>query len=318
MKTTATLQTFTNLPSDDIIEQLQPKNTATNQFFYRSVTGMMFHAGEITPSQNLTSHRLVQPYTSLVVVLSGKVDFSIGNTHYQLSADSCPVCCLVNVAEENIFCRYLFANQSTQKITISNIRAWLSHLDKPHQDFFNKTNVYQWQGDDELMAIYHNLCQQHNTQSTQLFHKDALIFALLDRLWGKFSQNYLNNLNANNLVLEKNDDKKQQNFTKITLEQLNTAWDLGHHKVSDLAKHFAISERWLQRYFKTHFQMTGKQWLTQKNMQRASQWLLIDNLPIKEVAYRCGYSQVANFNQAFKAYYQTTPAKYIHKHKDWL
>lgn len=55
-----------------------------------------------------------------------------------------------------------------------------------------------------------------------------------------------------------------------------------------------------------------------KNMQRASQWLLIDNLPIKEVAYRCGYSQVANFNQAFKAYYHTTPAKYIHKHKDWL
>ncbi|WP_230657103.1 helix-turn-helix domain-containing protein [Psychrobacter sp. I-STPA10] len=102
------------------------------------------------------------------------------------------------------------------------------------------------------------------------------------------------------------------------LQQLSAAWQAGCRDVSALGTHLNLSKRGLQRQLKKHIGITPSAWLMQKNMQYARQQLLFNGVSIKEVAYQCGYSQVANFTQAFKQYYHTTPARYVARYQNSL
>lgn len=68
----------------------------------------------------------------------------------------------------------------------------------------------------------------------------------------------------------------------------------------DLARQVGVSDRTLQKGFKSVFGMTPFAYLTQQRMNRAEQLLRHSNRTVAEVVNRVGYANPAQFAVAFK------------------
>jgi len=75
-----------------------------------------------------------------------------------------------------------------------------------------------------------------------------------------------------------------------------------------LADSLNVSLRTLRRRLKTEG-TTYKQILTEIRMQLARQYLLETPMALKEIGYLLGYTEVANFQRAFKNWYEVTPTE---------
>ncbi|WP_227428929.1 helix-turn-helix transcriptional regulator [Psychrobacter sp. I-STPA6b] len=337
---------FTPIPSDVFQDKVED-----SYGFYESIPNLQYHAGTLSSKKNIVSHRLVMPYTAFVVVSYGEAKFSINNQHHHIQARGKPQCCLINVANESLFCRHLLQGQVVTKLTIRDIRPWLNkHLSKPQQQWLQYTADYQWQADDStakllqkaLHCLTNDSANPYSTQAgiEQLFTNEVLLVELLDKLWQGFCQHFfavidgsvaLDKLHKTDKLsqLDKHSPPNPTMLTNLTgaschvdgfeqaqlLTQLSQAWQNGCRDVDGLSEALTMSKRGLQRQLKKHLGITPQAWLIQKNMQFARQQLLVDGASIKEVAYRCGYTQVANFTQAFKRYYHTTPARYVARYR---
>ena len=389
--------------------EIGARNTQEQYGFYETVSALQCHAGTLTSEQNLISHRLVMPYTAFVVVKSGTANFSLNNQHHEISASpNTPQCCLINVANETLFCRHLVQGQAVTKLTVRDIRPWLfRRLPKNKQLWLAQTADYQWQADNKICHLLEQLLTKASDDEhiddcnsahvphravNEVFADEVLLIHLIDALWQGFCQHFAsvidgdvnNKARVNKNVMNKNavneetvnqetanqnmankdkpdaprhsayqfdgfeggishrapiDNKANtKNKTSETtvatqvgistqggnapqahlLKELSLAWQAGCRDVHDLSDYLNLSKRGLQRQLKKHIGITPKEWLIQKNMQYARQQLLVDGVSIKEVAYQCGYSQVANFTQAFKQYYHTTPARYVARYQNSL
>jgi AraC-like DNA-binding protein len=73
------------------------------------------------------------------------------------------------------------------------------------------------------------------------------------------------------------------------------------------SKLLGLSQIRLQRLFKLGVGTTLSQHLRETKMARAAQLVQCWNIPIKEVAHRCGYDDVSNFYRDFRRVHGTTP-----------
>lgn len=80
--------------------------------------------------------------------------------------------------------------------------------------------------------------------------------------------------------------------------------------VNELAKNCGLSERYFAKLFRQQTGMTISEHLKAVRIARAKSLLLDTQLPLKEVAYRLGYSSAANFSSAFRAATGTAPGQY--------
>lgn len=80
--------------------------------------------------------------------------------------------------------------------------------------------------------------------------------------------------------------------------------------VADLAAACGFSERYFARLFRQHFGSSVSEHLKAARMSKAKSLLLETQLPLKEIAYRLGYSSSANFSSAFRAAIGSTPGQY--------
>lgn len=80
--------------------------------------------------------------------------------------------------------------------------------------------------------------------------------------------------------------------------------------VSELAELSALSERHLLRVFKEAKGVSLVDFIRQARLERARQLLASTNLPLKEVAYRLGFSSHASFTTAFGREMNVTPCEY--------
>jgi AraC-like DNA-binding protein len=85
-----------------------------------------------------------------------------------------------------------------------------------------------------------------------------------------------------------------------------------HRKIRliDVASHLGISIRHLNRIFRTHVNTTCNNWLIEQRMQKARGLLLANpNMPVKTVAYNCGFDKPAYFSKVFKEYWGDMPSQ---------
>lgn len=82
----------------------------------------------------------------------------------------------------------------------------------------------------------------------------------------------------------------------------------GEPTLAEAAQQFAVSERSLRRYLSDEH--TSFRECVQRVRQQLAQRLLIQELPVTEVAYRTGFSDSSNFSRAFQRWTGLTPAQY--------
>lgn len=78
----------------------------------------------------------------------------------------------------------------------------------------------------------------------------------------------------------------------------------------DLAEQFHLSEKYISRYFKEHFQLTFTSYTNHLRLTCARRLLETTNLPVTEIALRSGFLNISYFIRVFKNSYGVSPLKY--------
>lgn len=84
--------------------------------------------------------------------------------------------------------------------------------------------------------------------------------------------------------------------------------------VSDLAAICGFSERYFAKLFREYTGMAVSQYVKAVQLSKAKTLLLETDLPLKEIAYRLGFSSTANFTSSFRAATGVTPGQFRHYH----
>jgi AraC family transcriptional regulator of arabinose operon len=80
--------------------------------------------------------------------------------------------------------------------------------------------------------------------------------------------------------------------------------------IADLARQVYISETHFRRLFNNVFGMSPIQFIRRRRIERACTLLRTTDLPIKQVAQRCGFAEDAFFSRVFNRIVGTSPAAY--------
>ena len=84
--------------------------------------------------------------------------------------------------------------------------------------------------------------------------------------------------------------------------------------VSEVADHFFYSREYVSRLFKKYFDTTISDYITKRRIAE-SQALIMQNIPIIDVAYQVGFGSLSTFIRAFRTVTNMTPSEYRKIHK---
>lgn len=150
-------------------------------------------------------------------------------------------------------------------------------------------------------SIHHLANQLFDFASTESEDNDLLIlgalFELLGTIYAKhhYTENFKTSTNAKRF--------------KPVLEYIEKSY-MNPIKLTDMAEVFGISASHFSVLFHDFFRQTPIDYLNSYRIERACLLLVHSDLPVTEVAYRCGFNDSAYFVKVFKKYKNTTPKKY--------
>lgn len=296
-----------HLNSEQFMHLLSQENNAEwiagNYTFRTLQSGLSVHGGLLQTHKNMQCSRLVDSYINFIILLKGTLRFSINHQNYSVPADNGKII-MVALPQESLFTRYLIKDEYCEKIAIKGIEKWL--LQYPQQKIsstiFNET-VRVWNLPTSIKTISQFFLSPPDITLQGKLIQEANTIQLLAMLWEIFEKNsdYLEQGTVPN-----QDNKFTQQLNKIFQPTFN---------VKELAKSLNMSERTLQRRLQEHFGLSVNDWLRHKKMKFALYALKHTGLSIGEVSYACGYKHVSNFTQAFKNYFNCTPAEAQHSYK---
>ena len=85
--------------------------------------------------------------------------------------------------------------------------------------------------------------------------------------------------------------------------------------LAELTAIAGLSVAQLERHCKRIFQLTPRQMIHKARLEEASRLLLHDDLPITEIALRCGYTDHSAFSRQFRALTGLSPSQYRDTHR---
>lgn len=129
------------------------------------------------------------------------------------------------------------------------------------------------------------------------------LISILQDLATSRNQRLLSSYTSNNKDFE-NSDK-----TKIIYEyvQENYQNKISLNKISGLVNMSPVS---FNRFIKKRTGKTLIEYVNDTRIGYASRWLIEKDLSIAEIAFKCGFNNIANFNRVFKKSKNCTPSQY--------
>ena len=80
--------------------------------------------------------------------------------------------------------------------------------------------------------------------------------------------------------------------------------------ISQLSELCFLTDDHFIRLFKNEMKCTPTQYINQKKIEKAQVMLIIDDIPIKEIAYNLAFDNISYFNKLFKKLTGLTPGEY--------
>jgi AraC family transcriptional regulator len=84
----------------------------------------------------------------------------------------------------------------------------------------------------------------------------------------------------------------------------------GNIRLSDMARECGLSVSHFTRAFRKSFGMSPYRWLLERRIDRAKTLLVDSNLPIIDIAIRCGFSDQTAFTRAFGRIVGDSPGRW--------
>ncbi len=109
-------------------------------------------------------------------------------------------------------------------------------------------------------------------------------------------------------IKEDGENRRIQNVFDFVMS--NYSREISLEEVSDLS---SMSVTSFCRFFKQRTNKTFTQFLNEVRIGHACNELIYSDYNINEIAYRCGYNNISNFNRQFKEITKLTPSEYSKK-----
>ena len=112
-------------------------------------------------------------------------------------------------------------------------------------------------------------------------------------------------------------DRKKIGLTpkqRRLIKQYVESQECGAPTISSLASLCGLSERYFCRLFREEMGHTVGQYLKSVQISRAKRYLLTTDLPLKEIAFRLGFANAANFSAAFRTVMNQPPIAFRQQH----
>jgi AraC-like DNA-binding protein len=180
-----------------------------------------------------------------------------------------------------------------------------------------------------LECIYKKYCPTPGSFIARAEEKIKSVFLSLNNLPPGCESDYLR-LKVTELLfllthMEKLEEKESRTF--FTLGQIKIAKQImkvitadlsKHHQVNELAKQFAISPTSLKKYFQGVYGQNISEYLRNKRMDKAAEYLVKSKHQISDIAFMAGYENASKFSAIFKAVKGETPLEYRRIYKTIL
>ena len=153
-----------------------------------------------------------------------------------------------------------------------------------------------------LMHLFQSLKNVLNGRKTPL--EDALGLSYVIHIFYLLNQtdcqatNETTSLPPNILALQRYID---QNYCQIS-------------SVTQVAEHFFYSREYVSRLFRKYFDTTISDYIMKRRIAK-SQMLILQGLPMIEIAYQSGFGSLSTFIRAFRSVTNITPSEYRKLHK---
>ena len=80
--------------------------------------------------------------------------------------------------------------------------------------------------------------------------------------------------------------------------------------LKEMAGLYFMNEKYLGRLFATETGQSFHQYLNQVRLERAADLLINTSMPVLNIAFECGYSNVTYFNRVFRRKFSVSPTEY--------
>ena len=114
-------------------------------------------------------------------------------------------------------------------------------------------------------------------------------------------------------VGEESLNEEDQRFMQCVVEFVEQHIDNSDLSVTELAAKLNVSKSGLNRKLKSLLGVAPKEFINKARMNRAVALLHHSDLPVKEIAYRCGFSDQNYFGKCFRAAMGVSPSEYRQK-----
>lgn len=177
-------------------------------------------------------------------------------------------------------------NIATSKLSI------LSNMYSHSSDFIVIPNNPEIGNSMERIIKENKLKQNNFTLLSNLYFWELII--LLSRI-----------INRQNQTIEQYENE----YLKIAMNRIHSSYNT-IISISELAKECKISERYLRKLFGIHLESTPQEYCNNLRINKSVELLADRSIPIKEIAYRVGYSTPQYFSRMFKTKYGFSPRTY--------
>ena len=189
---------------------------------------------------------------------------------------------IVNFDADEILMRTSLCKSALQIFTNSNVRVLPFHP-------------------AENPAIHHLAEQLFTFASSDLEEHNLLILGALFQLLGT--------IYAKHHYTENAKSSSSAKLFKPLLEYIEKSY-MNTITLADMAQVSGMSISHFSLLFHEFFRQTPIDYLNSYRVERASLFLINTDIPVTEVAYRCGFNDSAYFVKVFKKYKGITPKKY--------
>ncbi|WP_159882341.1 response regulator transcription factor [Paenibacillus puerhi] len=99
---------------------------------------------------------------------------------------------------------------------------------------------------------------------------------------------------------------------KLNLQDIKSYIEINFARpitVEKIAQVYFVSYVYLSRAFKSEFAINITDYIQKLRLEKAKEWIVFNQIPIKAVAEMCGYEDIAYFYRVFKKYFGISPGE---------
>ncbi len=271
---------------------------------------LQVHVTDALAVEDVVSTAMVEPSFSVLLLLEGEINASLGKLPLNFSAKDKPCGHIWSQNEPALFRRNVTKGSRVRKVNISLPTAWLSKLSEVDMSLEN-TNfssfvsthlaIQEWKPAPSSIRCAEDIISANDDKST--LNKIATSMWAFQILFDALSQ-----INNEAIGLTSNKiSERDLNRTRAVRDYINTHIKDELH-LEDIAKVMNMSVATLQRLYKQCFGTTVIQYVRSKKLQLARQSLIYDGVSINQAAYIAGYSNSSNFSTAFQREFGYPPS----------